>query len=106
VLSLAAGRSVIDPDPNLVSPGILGFLAFFFLAIALYFLVRSMNGRLRRMNFRAAEIEAAQAAEAARRGEAGEPPAGTVDESGTERGRASGRERGTEAGTGPGTAGR
>jgi hypothetical protein len=95
--TLTAGRSVIDPDPNLVSPGILGFLAFFFLAIALYFLVRSMNGRLRRMNFRAAEIEAAQAAqaaEAARRAESGEPAAGTVDESGH------------EAGTGSGSAGR
>jgi hypothetical protein len=43
-------------DPNVVSPGILGFLAFFLLAVALYFLLRNMNGHLRRMNYRAEEM--------------------------------------------------
>lgn len=45
-------------DPNVVSPGILGFLAFFFLAVALYLLVRNMNGHLRRMRYRAEQLEA------------------------------------------------
>ena len=44
-------------DPNVVSPGILGFLAFFFLAVALYLLLRNMNGHLRRLGYRAAELE-------------------------------------------------
>lgn len=44
-------------DPNVVSPGILGFLAFFLLAVALYLLLRNMNGHLRRMGYRAAELE-------------------------------------------------
>jgi hypothetical protein len=51
-------------DPNVVSPGILGFLAFFFLAVALYLLVRNMNGHLRRMRYRAEQLE----------GEKAEPP--------------------------------
>jgi hypothetical protein len=76
-LSLLSGRSDLDPDPSLVSPGILGFAAFFFLAVALYFLVRSMNGRLRRLGYRAAELEAreAEAAEQAETSEASEPDA-------------------------------
>jgi hypothetical protein len=44
-------------DPNSVSPGILGFLAFFLLALALYLLVRNMNGHLRRMRYRAEAAE-------------------------------------------------
>ncbi|MFL6098863.1 MAG: hypothetical protein ACJ71T_02795 [Actinomycetales bacterium] len=48
-------------DPNVVSPGILGFLAFFFLAVALYLLLRNMNGHLRRMRYRAEQLEAEQA---------------------------------------------
>ena len=44
-------------DPNVVSPGILGFLAFFLLAVALYLLLRNMNGHLRRLGYRAAELE-------------------------------------------------
>jgi hypothetical protein len=35
-----------------VGPGIWGFIAFFVLAIALWFLVRNMNNRLRRMAYR------------------------------------------------------
>ena len=45
-------------DPNSVSPGILGFIAFFLLAVALYLLVRNMNGHLRRMRYRAEQREA------------------------------------------------
>src|SRR6185312_700020 len=65
---VAAPASSIDlDDPNSVSPGILGFLAFFLLAVALYLLVRNMNGHLRRVRYRqeALEAEEAEAAEQA-----------------------------------------
>ncbi len=52
--------SVDINDPNSVSPGILGFLAFFLLAVALYLLVRNMNGHLRRMRYRADASERAE----------------------------------------------
>ena len=35
-----------------VTAGLGGFLAFFLLAVALYFLMRNMNARLRRMAYR------------------------------------------------------
>ena len=35
-----------------VTAGLGGFLAFFLLAVALYFLMRNMNARLRRMSYR------------------------------------------------------
>jgi hypothetical protein len=57
-------------DPNVVSPGILGFLAFFLLAVALIFLVRNMNGHLRRMKYRADALEASEAEQAATQEEA------------------------------------
>lgn len=38
-----------------VGPGVWGFIAFFVLAIALWLLVRNMNGRLRRMAYRERE---------------------------------------------------
>ena len=40
-----------------VSPGLWGFVAFFVLAIALYLLMRNMNARMRRMSYRAEELE-------------------------------------------------
>ncbi len=48
-------------DPNSVSPGILGFIAFFALAVALYLLVRNMNAHLRRVRYRQEAEEAAEA---------------------------------------------
>ena len=45
-----------------VTAGLGGFLAFFLLALALYFLMRNMNARLRRMSYRE-EQEAKAAAE-------------------------------------------
>jgi hypothetical protein len=42
-----------------VSAGVGGFLAFFFLAMALYFLMRNMNARLRRMAYREEQQAAA-----------------------------------------------
>ena len=35
-----------------ITAGLGGFLAFFLLAVALYFLMRNMNARLRRMAYR------------------------------------------------------
>ncbi len=35
-----------------VSPGLWGFAAFFFLLVCLYFLMRNMNARMRRMSYR------------------------------------------------------
>jgi hypothetical protein len=77
-------------DPNVVSPGILGFLAFFLLAVALFLLVRNMNGHLRRMRYRAEAMEAREAREAMEADQAPDdgpaaprdedPPAGPVRE--------------------------
>jgi hypothetical protein len=76
------GQTPLDAD--LVTPGLWGFLLLFFLAIAVYFLGRSMARRVRGVNQRArleeeaqAEREAAEAAarRAGERGPGGEPPA-------------------------------
>ena len=44
-----------------IGPGIWGFIAFFVLAVALWFLVRNMNARLRRMAYRDREEAEADA---------------------------------------------
>jgi hypothetical protein len=44
-----------------ITAGLGGFLSFFLLALALYFLMRNMNARLRRMAYR--EEQEAKAAE-------------------------------------------
>src|SRR5674476_1346275 len=49
-----------------VTAGLGGFLAFFLLAVALYFLMRNMNVRLRRMAYR--EEQEAKAADVTRLG--------------------------------------
>src|SRR6478609_1993472 len=58
-----------------VGPGIWGFIAFFVLAVALWFLVRNMNNRLRRMAYRdrdrAEEFAANAEVDGSRRGGAG-----------------------------------
>jgi hypothetical protein len=43
----------MDPESVDVTAGLEGFLAFFLLAVALYFLMRNMNTRMRRMAYRA-----------------------------------------------------
>jgi hypothetical protein len=43
-----------------VSAGLGGFLAFFLLAVALYFLMRNMNARLQRMAYREEQEKAAE----------------------------------------------
>ncbi len=40
------------PDPDSVTPGVLGFLVVFVLAIVTWLLMRNMTGRLRRMRYR------------------------------------------------------
>jgi hypothetical protein len=42
----------MNPESVDVTAGLGGFLAFFLLALALYFLMRNMNVRLRRMAYR------------------------------------------------------
>lgn len=41
-----------SPDPASVTPGFLGFLVVFLLAIATWLLLRNMTARLRRMRYR------------------------------------------------------
>ena len=50
----------MSPESVDVTAGLGGFLAFFLLAVALYFLMRNMNARMRRMAYR--EEQEAQAA--------------------------------------------
>lgn len=42
----------MDPESVAVTAGLGGFLSFFLLAVALYFLMRNMNARMRRMAYR------------------------------------------------------
>jgi hypothetical protein len=42
----------MNPESVDVTAGLGGFLAFFLLALALYFLMRNMNERLRRLAYR------------------------------------------------------
>ena len=60
------------PVPNsAVGPGLGAFLAFFALAVALYLLMRNMNGRMRRMAYRERDrLAALEASEAAKSGTA------------------------------------
>ena len=53
----------MNPESVDVTAGLGGFLAFFLLALALYFLMRNMNARLRRLAYRE-EQEARAAGEA------------------------------------------
>ncbi|PRY15211.1 hypothetical protein [Kineococcus rhizosphaerae] len=59
-------------DADLVTPGLKGFLILFVLAVAVYFLGRSMARRIRRVNLEArAEAEAKAEAEAEARERSG-----------------------------------
>lgn len=42
----------MDPESVAVTAGLGGFVSFFLLAVALYFLMRNMNSRMRRMAYR------------------------------------------------------
>lgn len=52
-------------DKDTVTPGVMGFLAIFAIGVCLYFLMRSLVGKLRGVSARADEQEAAEANEAA-----------------------------------------
>jgi flagellar biosynthesis/type III secretory pathway M-ring protein FliF/YscJ len=55
----------MDTPSTSIGPGLGAFIAFFVLAIALWLLMRNMNGRMRRMAYkeqqRVAELEAKEA---------------------------------------------
>jgi len=67
----------MDPESVAVTAGLGGFLAFFLLALALYFLMRNMNARMRRMAYR--EEQEAKAVE-------GDSGPDRADSSGPDRG--------------------
>ncbi|MGL5857733.1 MAG: hypothetical protein ACRC35_04880 [Angustibacter sp.] len=67
-----------QPDPQSVTPGILGFLIVFALAVATWLLLRNLTARLRRMRFREEARLAAQA-ESADRGAEGSEAAESSD---------------------------
>jgi hypothetical protein len=60
----------MNPESVDVTAGLGGFLAFFLLALALYFLMRNMNARLRRMAYR--DEQEAKAAEGDSRSDQGD----------------------------------
>ena len=41
-----------DGDPNLITPGVVGFIAIFLVALATVFLLLDMNRRVRRTRYR------------------------------------------------------
>lgn len=54
----------MDTPSSVIGPGLGAFVAFFFLAVALWLLMRNMNARMRRMAYRERErLEAQQAAD-------------------------------------------
>ncbi|MQY03932.1 hypothetical protein [Actinomadura macrotermitis] len=73
----------IPLNDDTVSPGLLGFGVFIALAVALVFLIRSMNKQMRRIDapkeadLKQQEWERAQAAKAARASSATKPAGGT-----------------------------
>jgi len=70
----------MNPESVDVTAGLGGFLAFFLLALALYFLMRNMNGRLRRLAYRE-EQEAKEAQEPEEAEEPTDSPPGEKPES-------------------------
>lgn len=75
----SAALSTTETPSDDSMPGLGSFIVFVFLAVALYFLLKNMNARLRRMSYREKERAAAEAAEA--EAEAG-PEAGAAERSG------------------------
>lgn len=62
-----------------IGPGLLGFIAVFVLALTLWFLMRNMNSRLRRMSYRERDRQAsAESAAGGALGAGGTAASGTV----------------------------
>ncbi|MFN2318157.1 MAG: hypothetical protein ABR500_00560 [Dermatophilaceae bacterium] len=59
--SLIADLASAETPSDDSMPGLGSFIVFAFLAVALYFLLKNMNARLRRMSYREKEREAAEA---------------------------------------------
>lgn len=62
-------------DADLVTPGVIGFLVTFFIALATVLLIIDMNRRVRRVRYRA-EVQEQLAAERAAEAEAADPKPG------------------------------
>ena len=69
---LLATPAPVEPDPNMVTPGVIGFFAIAFVGVATVFLGRDMVRRIRRTTYRE-EIKARLEAEVAER-DAGTKP--------------------------------
>jgi len=75
----------MDPESVAVTAGLGGFLSFFLLAVALYFLMRNMNARMRRMAYR--EEQEAKAAQGGSGPDRLDPPGpGDGPQDGTDQG--------------------
>ncbi len=71
----------MDPESVAVTAGLGGFLSFFLLAVALYFLMRNMNARMRRMAYREEhEAKAAGARSVDDRPDSDDPKGGPKDD--------------------------
>lgn len=64
VAAVLSAVAASEPDPDVADrmPGLGAFIVFVFLAAALYFLLKNMNARLRRMSYREREREEREAA--------------------------------------------
>ena len=70
----------MDPESVAVTAGLGGFVSFFLLALALYFLMRNMNARMRRMAYREEqEAKAAEDGSDSGRADSAGPGSGTGD---------------------------
>ena len=79
-------------------PGFLAFLAFFILALALWFLMRNMNARMRRMSYRQQAAHRGKDDPQVAPGELGTEPGGPDGRDGAVAGATDGPEGGTASG--------
>ncbi|MBH0024662.1 hypothetical protein [Salinibacterium sp. SWN248] len=70
-----------EGDPNLVTPGVLGFIGILFVAVATLVIVMDMNRRVRRVRYRALAQETIRAEQAAAAGETDGLTEGAADDS-------------------------
>lgn len=76
-LAAALLRASAEFDPNTVTPGVIGFVAVFLIALITVFLIFDMQRRIRRTRYRselAAELDAEAAAANAEPREPGDAP--------------------------------